>query len=126
MKRYIYPILILFVALFVACSQGGRKYKVGVSQCSEDIWREKQNAELRMGKTLLGVFGEAHPLLLKELGVKNAVFCELDLAALLDLKTSPIKASIPARFPRVERDLAFTIDEVPRHPHDPPLRRPHP
>ena len=49
MKRYIYPILILFVALFVACSQGGRKYKVGVSQCSEDIWREKQNAELRMG-----------------------------------------------------------------------------
>jgi phenylalanyl-tRNA synthetase beta chain len=30
---------------------------------------------------------------------------------LLDLKTSPIKASIPARFPRVERDLAFTIDE---------------
>lgn len=49
MKRYIYPILILFVTLFVSCSQGGRKYKVGVSQCSEDIWREKQNAELRMG-----------------------------------------------------------------------------
>jgi phenylalanyl-tRNA synthetase beta chain len=70
-----------------------------------------RSAELRMGKTLLGVFGEAHPLLLKELGVKNAVFCELDLAALLDLKTSPIKASIPASFPRVERDLAFTIDE---------------
>ena len=32
-----------------SCSQGRKHYKIGVSQCSEDIWREKQNAELRMG-----------------------------------------------------------------------------
>ena len=25
------------------------RYVIGVSQCSEDIWRDKQNAELRMG-----------------------------------------------------------------------------
>ena len=25
------------------------KYRIGVSQCSDDIWRDKQNAELRMG-----------------------------------------------------------------------------
>ncbi|MBQ3877065.1 MAG: substrate-binding domain-containing protein [Prevotella sp.] len=25
------------------------KYRIGVSQCSNDIWRDKQNAELRMG-----------------------------------------------------------------------------
>ena len=25
------------------------KYRIGVSQCSEDIWRDKQNAELKMG-----------------------------------------------------------------------------
>ncbi|MBQ7470819.1 MAG: substrate-binding domain-containing protein [Prevotella sp.] len=35
--------------VFVSCSQSGKKYRIGVSQCSEDIWREKQNAELRMG-----------------------------------------------------------------------------
>ena len=32
-----------------SCSQDGKRYTIGVSQCSEDIWREKQNAELRMG-----------------------------------------------------------------------------
>ena len=32
-----------------SCSQSGKRYKIGVSQCSDDIWREKQNAELRMG-----------------------------------------------------------------------------
>jgi ABC-type sugar transport system substrate-binding protein len=34
--------------LIVGCTQKP-KYIIGVSQCSEDIWREKQNAELRMG-----------------------------------------------------------------------------
>ena len=38
----------------VSCSQSGKRYKIGVSQCSEDIWREKQNAELRMGAYLQG------------------------------------------------------------------------
>ena len=37
-----------------SCSQREKQYKIGVSQCSEDIWREKQNAELRMGAYLQG------------------------------------------------------------------------
>ena len=40
----------LFMAsLLLSCSKGGERYRIGVSQCSEDIWRDKQNAELRMG-----------------------------------------------------------------------------
>ena len=35
--------------LLVGCAQNRPKYVIGVSQCSEDIWRDKQNAELRMG-----------------------------------------------------------------------------
>lgn len=45
-------ILVLMMALFVSCTTTDRRYKIGVSQCSEDIWREKQNAELRMGAYL--------------------------------------------------------------------------
>ena len=42
--------LLLIALLAVAgCSQRQPRYVIGVSQCSEDIWREKQNAELRMG-----------------------------------------------------------------------------
>ena len=36
-------------ALLMGCSPQPRHYKIGVSQCSADIWREKENAELRMG-----------------------------------------------------------------------------
>ncbi len=40
--------IILSVAL-LSCTPAEKKYKIGVSQCSADVWREKQNAELRMG-----------------------------------------------------------------------------
>ena len=35
-------------AIMVACSEKKPNYIIGVSQCSEDIWRNWQNAELRM------------------------------------------------------------------------------
>ena len=35
--------------MLVSCAGGKVKYRIGVSQCSDDIWRDKQNAELRMG-----------------------------------------------------------------------------
>ncbi|MBR1687768.1 MAG: substrate-binding domain-containing protein [Prevotella sp.] len=47
MKKLLY-ILILLSAL-TACADGRRKYRIGISQCSDDIWREKQNSELLVG-----------------------------------------------------------------------------
>ena len=41
--------ILLWAAILVSCSENKKQYKIGVSQCSEDIWREKQNAEMRMG-----------------------------------------------------------------------------
>lgn len=35
--------------LLCACNSLHTRYVIGVSQCSEDIWRNKQNAELQMG-----------------------------------------------------------------------------
>ena len=49
MWRNISLIAILFITLLTACTTSSKQYKIGISQCSEDIWREKQNAELRMG-----------------------------------------------------------------------------
>ena len=42
--------IIPFLALLIcaSCSQEKPRYVIGISQCSADIWREKQNAELRM------------------------------------------------------------------------------
>lgn len=50
MKRKLH--LIIYVAIIVlltGCAQQPRKYVIGVSQCSEDIWRDKLNDELKMG-----------------------------------------------------------------------------
>ena len=35
--------------LFAACNKSEQRYVIGVSQCSEDIWRDKLNDELVMG-----------------------------------------------------------------------------
>ena len=53
MKRKLH--LIIYVAIFVlltGCAQQPRKYVIGVSQCSEDTWRDKLNDELKMGEYL--------------------------------------------------------------------------
>jgi len=50
MRRLLtYVTLVTCLWLYTCCTQPARHYVIGVSQCSEDIWREKQNAELRMG-----------------------------------------------------------------------------
>ncbi len=49
MKKDITLIVIVFFIIFTSCTTDSKRYKIGTSQCSDDIWREKQNAELRMG-----------------------------------------------------------------------------
>ena len=41
--------LLILVTVLISCSNDYPKYRIGVSQCSADIWRDKQNAELQMG-----------------------------------------------------------------------------
>ena len=53
MKRYLH--LIIYMAILVllgSCSKQPKKFVIGVSQCSEDIWRDKLNDELKMGEYL--------------------------------------------------------------------------
>lgn len=53
MKRYLYLfIYIVFGMLLTGCRQQPKKFVIGVSQCSEDIWRDKLNDELKMGEYL--------------------------------------------------------------------------
>ena len=51
MKQILLTMLYVLVllAIGISCTPEKPRYVIGVSQCSADIWREKQNAELRMG-----------------------------------------------------------------------------
>jgi ABC-type sugar transport system substrate-binding protein/DNA-binding response OmpR family regulator len=42
-------IILLLLGLLTSCSHNEKKYRIGVSQCSDDIWRDKQNSELQLG-----------------------------------------------------------------------------
>ena len=48
MRRTLYIILSTIV-LLTGCARREPRFVIGVSQCSQDIWRDKLNSELRMG-----------------------------------------------------------------------------
>ena len=55
MKPIHHFLILLLSAILWSCTSANRpSYVIGISQCSADIWREKQNAELRMGAYLQG------------------------------------------------------------------------
>jgi phenylalanyl-tRNA synthetase beta chain len=101
----------LLEGIMAILNLGTNRYQIEPWSLGGNELHPGKSAEIRMGKKLLGYLGELHPNELKRLGLKNAVVMELDLGALLDLRTSPVKASIPPRFPSVSRDLAFVLDQ---------------
>ena len=48
MRRLLYSLIALTAIAFVSCTSEKPKYIIGVSQCSEDIWRNWQNSEMKM------------------------------------------------------------------------------
>ena len=44
------PLLAIIAVLCFSCGEQPMKYRIGVSQCSEDSWRFKQNNELRLSQ----------------------------------------------------------------------------
>lgn len=51
MRNIVYILFFSLLIIITACS-GRKEYVIAMSQCSEDIWREKLNAEMRAGTYL--------------------------------------------------------------------------
>lgn len=51
MKNIAYVLSLLMLTLMTACSDR-KEYVIAMSQCSEDIWREKLNTEMLAGTYL--------------------------------------------------------------------------
>ena len=52
MKRNLIYLTIITTIICSACTNRKTKYVIGVSQCSEDIWRDWQNSEMMLESTL--------------------------------------------------------------------------
>lgn len=77
----------------------------------QDDFHPAQSVFVKVDNKLVGVFGKLHPTRQKELGLKDVTIAgELDLKALLNVKTGGGKFNAPSRFPFVKRDLALVLD----------------
>jgi len=89
------------------------RFKIEELISPKEEFHPYRSAQLLLEKERIAVFGELHPNALKawRLGKGPAAVLELDLNALLNLKTSSLKALIPPRFPLVKRDLALVVSK---------------
>ena len=69
-------------------------------------------AKVYCGETLLGVFGQVHPLVAANYGVDAEMYCaELSFGALMSVRgENPVYKPLP-RFPAVTRDIAVVCDK---------------
>ena len=66
---------------------------------------------IKMGKQIIGVIGQIHPLMAKKYDIKGeTVVAELNLSTLLNLKTKALKVTSIPQYPSVNRDIALVMD----------------
>ena len=66
---------------------------------------------IKMGKNIVGVIGEIHPKMAKKYDVKDTYVAELNLSALLTLRTRALKFAAIPQYPSVSRDIALVMDQ---------------
>ena len=82
--------------------------------CGDDpSYHPGRCAKVYAGDTLIGVFGQIHPLVMKNYGVDGEFYCaELSFEALLSVK-GPDAQYVPLpKHPAVTRDIAVVCDEA--------------
>ena len=93
------------------CIEESRYQLVRVEKENKDF-HPGRSGYIKMGKDIVGVIGQIHPLKAKKYSLKGeTVVAELNISVLLNLKTKALKyASIP-QYPLVTRDIALVMDK---------------
>lgn len=70
-----------------------------------------RSAAVYLGKDLLGMMGQIHPLMQKQYACSDCIYAELNLDVLLSAKGSKVKFVPLDRYPSVKRDIALVADK---------------
>lgn len=99
-----------YVESFLTASGIGR-YQVGRSE--NPTFHPGRSADIKMGRDIIGTFGEIHPDVAENLNIKKyrAYVAEFDMEKLLKYGKSKIKYEGIVKYPAVERDLAIVLDK---------------
>lgn len=91
-------------AIFARLGIPSTRYKLSYSK--NPYFHPGASADIRMGKDLVGTFGQLHPSYEKD----KVFLAELDLGYLLGLKSSKTKFVPFSSYPLVRRDLSFEMN----------------
>jgi len=80
---------------------------------SEDkTFHPGRSAEIMVGKDCIGVFGEIHPDVLTNMGIKEKAYvAEIDMEKMLKYSKSKVEYERIIKYPAVDRDLAVVVEE---------------
>lgn len=93
------------------CIEESRYSLVRVESDNKDF-HPGRSGYIKMGKDIVGVVGQIHPLKAKKYNIKGETYvAELNLSVLLTLRTKALKASAIPQYPAVTRDIALVMEE---------------
>jgi len=85
--------------------------KLVVEACDVKWLHPGRSARFLVKGQPVATFGEVHPSILKELGIRHRVaYLEIPLEGAVQEGTGPSKIAEPPRFPAVTRDIALVVD----------------
>lgn len=89
---------------------GMNRFQLGRSE--NPTFHPGRSADILMGRDIIGTFGEIHPDVAENMGIKKerAYIAELDVAKILKYGKPGIKYERIVKFPEVTRDLAILVD----------------
>lgn len=70
-----------------------------------------KSAVITLDRQVIGTLGHLHPTVVASNDLSDAVYCEIDLDALLSRKSGQIKATAISKYPVVTRDLSILCDK---------------
>jgi len=77
----------------------------------DNVVNPYQSALIYLDKIMIGIIGTVHPLQQKLWNVSDCVVAEINLSAIYHSKASKVKFKAIPRYPSVNYDLAFIVDE---------------
>jgi len=88
------------------------RYKLERVESDNKDFHPGRSGYIKMGKEIVGVIGQVHPLKAKKYNVKGETYvAEINLSVLLNLRTKALKATPIPMYPAVTRDIALVMDQ---------------
>ena len=100
----------IFLNLMDKLGFSASRFEFKADQLEDCYLHPYKSAQILINRKAIGYIGHVHPKVADDADLKDAVYLEIDLDILLNLKAGKVKASPISKYPSIERDLAVLVD----------------